>query len=122
MWSIIGVSIDCLSSRLLIDGKHSVNQHSNESELMIKETNIDHFPQHSTMHFRGKEYLPNNESQSTSRVHKRVKRVVVFRPLFVYRQQKMEQQRRIQRRKELNNQRINYQRKTEMQRYGWHSM
>lgn len=100
------MSIDCLPGRLLIDGKPSVNQHSNEIELMIKETNIDTSTQYSTMHLLGKEDLPNNESQSTSREHKRAKRVVVFRPLFVYRQQQMEQQRRIQRKKQLNNQRI----------------
>lgn len=117
------MSIGCLPGRFLIDGKHSLNQHSNESKLMIKEINIDTSTQYSTVRFLGKEDLPNNESQSTSRMHKRVKRVVVFRPLFVYRQQQqMEQQRRIQRQKKFNNHRNNYQRKTKMHRYGWHSM
>lgn len=87
---------------------------SNEDELTTRHENqqalnLNQNTQHSTVDSLNPEVY--SESRSPTRVHKRVKRLHVFRPLFVYRQEKIERQRILDERKfrtqKINNRKIN---------------
>lgn len=108
MWLFICASINCLPRNLLIDGKFTVTQHENEHTTRVdkkQESNI-----HTDVTVGSLDPEVYNESQSSSQAHKRVKRLHVFRPLFVYRQEKIERQRIIEQRK-LRNRQFNNQKK-----------
>lgn len=97
MWFIICSSIDCLPTDLLISGKTS-DQSNQTSIIESSNGNIDN--EKLTLNSIDPKTIDDSQ-----KVHKRVKRVHVFRPLFVYRQEKIERQRIIEQRK-LQNRRV----------------
>lgn len=102
MWFVVCSSIDCLPTDLLIDGKFS-NQHNQTSIIERSPSDFSADTANSTP----KIVDPKEVHDSQLKVHKRVKRVHIFRPLFVYRQERIERQRILENRK-LQNRRVNH--------------
>lgn len=91
MWFLICSSVNCLLADSLINGKFSEShQYVNNSHALDISTNTTN---------SNRLLLNKVESDQPLEAHKRVKRLHVFRPLFVYRQEKIERQRIIENRK-----------------------
>lgn len=95
MWFVVCSSINCLPTNPLISGKfyeHHINNRSaeenaNNSHALNISTDITN-----SARIQLDENV-FNDSRPPLETHKRVKRLHVFRPLFVYRQEKIERQR-----------------------------
>lgn len=100
MLFIVYSSIDCMPMDSLINGKfidtrqlNNVAQEYNERRRAVDVSAHQSFPLNTL------DSTAIDESHSSNEAHKRVKRLHVFRPLFVYRQEQVKRRRIIEKRK-----------------------
>lgn len=107
MWCVVCSSINCLLTDSLISGKF-LNQRNKTTVTQSSNNNyaVDNIENSTNSILNILDPKNFGESRSALVPHKRVKRVQIFRPLFVYRQEKIERQRIIENRK-FSNRKIN---------------
>lgn len=100
MLFVVFSSINCLPTESLIDGKIIDTRQSSR----LAQTNGDSrraadVSSNQSPPLNTSDPIAIGESRSPTEAHKRVKRVYVFRPLFVYRQEQVKRRRIIEKRK-----------------------
>lgn len=98
VWSFISSSFECLPTESILNGEISTADNKKSYHVDDEHTADTEYSSFST------ELI--TESRSSAEPHKRVKRVLVFRPLFVYRQEQIKRRRIIEKRKERSQKKI----------------
>lgn len=100
MLFIVSSSIVCLPMDSLINGEFiDTRQLNNVAQTYSDSQRAVNVIANKSSHFNTFDSNANGESRSSNDVHKRVKRLHIFRPLFVYRQEQVKRRRIIEKRK-----------------------
>lgn len=94
VWSFVSTSLECLPADSIINEEITKTDHNKSYD--VDYATMDHKYQH----FTELTTFPAHLIAESRLPHKRVKRVHVFRPLFVYRQEQIKRKRIVEKRKQ----------------------